>query len=81
MPYTYILKCSDKTFYTGWTTDLDNRLKSHNDGKASKYTRGRLPVALIYFEEYSTKNECLKREIEIKKMTRNQKNKLLTKNI
>ena len=47
--YTYILKCADNTFYTGWTTNLENRLKTHNQGKGAKYTRSRLPVILIYY--------------------------------
>ena len=55
MCYVYILECADKTLYTGWTVDLDNRLKVHNAGKASKYTRGRLPVKLVYYEAHNDK--------------------------
>ena len=51
MSFVYILKCNDNTYYTGWTKDLLKRIKAHNNGKASKYTRGRLPVEYIYFEE------------------------------
>ena len=77
MAYTYILKCADNTFYTGWTKDLDNRLNAHNSGVASKYTRGRLPVNLIYYEYFESDNEARKREIAIKKLTRKEKEKLI----
>ncbi len=77
MTYTYILKCSDNSFYTGYTTDLENRLKTHNEGLGAKYTRGRLPVQLVYYETFETKSEALKREIAIKKLTKSQKEKLI----
>lgn len=77
MNYVYILECRDKTFYTGWTNNLENRLKTHNAGKAAKYTRGRIPVKLIYFEEFETKNEALKREAAIKKLSKQDKVKLI----
>lgn len=79
MNYVYILLCKDNTLYTGWTNSLEKRIKTHNNGKGAKYTRGRLPVELVYFEEFLTKSEALKRECEIKKMTREQKNKLIQK--
>lgn len=83
--FVYILECCDGTYYTGWTTNLDERVKTHNEGigpKAAKYTRSRRPVRLVYFEEYETKSEALKRECAIKKLTRIQKNKLINeKNI
>ena len=69
--------CKDNTLYTGWTNSLERRIKAHNEGKGAKYTRGRLPVKLVYFEEFSTKNEALKREYEIKKMKREEKNLLI----
>ncbi|MDO4943041.1 MAG: GIY-YIG nuclease family protein [Lachnospiraceae bacterium] len=75
--YTYILQCADHTLYTGWTNDLDRRLKAHNEGKASKYTRSRLPVRLIYSEEYQTKREAMKRESAIKRLSRQEKLKLI----
>lgn len=75
--YTYILQCADNTLYTGWTNDLDRRLKAHNEGKASKYTRSRLPVRLIYSEEYQTKREAMKREYAIKRLSRQAKLKLI----
>lgn len=71
--YTYILLCSDETLYTGWTNDLTKRLKMHNAGKGARYTRGRLPVKLLYYEIFATKQEAMKREVEIKKLSRKQK--------
>ena len=77
MNYVYILKCSDESLYTGWTTDLEKRLKAHNSGKGAKYTRARLPVEIVYFEEFQEKIEAMKREYEIKKLTRDKKLKLI----
>ena len=74
---TYILKCSDNSLYTGWTNDIKHRLKMHNEGKGAKYTRARLPVELVYFEEFETKTEALHREIELKKLTRAKKIELI----
>lgn len=68
-----MLKCSDDSLYTGYTVDLDKRLSKHNQGKASKYTRSRLPVEIIYHEEYTSKSEAMKREAAIKKLTRAEK--------
>lgn len=78
MCYVYILECIDKTLYTGWTIDLDNRLQTHNLGKASKYTRARLPVKLVYFEIYDSKIDAQKREWQIKQLTRKEKLKLIS---
>lgn len=75
--YIYILRCSDDTLYTGYTTCLQKRLETHNSGKGAKYTRARLPVELVYSEEFEDKVNALKREYEIKKMTRNEKIRLL----
>ncbi len=75
--YTYMVKCSDGTLYTGWTTDLEHRVKAHNDGEGAKYTRSRRPVELVYYEEYATKAEAMKREYSIKQLTRKQKEKLI----
>lgn len=75
--YVYILKCKDDTLYTGWTVNLDKRIQMHNDGKASKYTRGRLPVQLIYFETFENKINAQKREYEIKQLTRPEKVNLI----
>lgn len=75
----YILRCNDGSLYTGWTTDLKNRVNAHNSGKGAKYTRSRLPVKLMYYEEFSEKTNALKRENEIKKLTRKQKLDLIKK--
>lgn len=75
--YTYILRCSDGSLYTGWTNNLEGRIKMHNSGKGAKYTRSRGPVELVYFEEFLTKNEAMGREAAIKKMKRSEKLKLI----
>ena len=77
--YTYIVECKDKTLYTGWTNHLQKRIKTHNDGKGAKYTKSRLPVRLVYYEVYETKQEAMRREYEIKQLTREQKKKLIEK--
>ena len=59
--YTYMVQCSDGTLYTGWTNDLKKRLEKHNAGKGARYTRGRLPVKLVYYEVFATKSEAMKR--------------------
>ncbi len=79
MNYAYIIECADGTLYTGWTNDLEKRLKAHNDGKGSKYTRARLPVKLVYFEELESPNEAMSREWHIKRLTREQKLTLIQK--
>ncbi|MEF9934005.1 MAG: GIY-YIG nuclease family protein [Clostridium sp.] len=79
MNFIYILKCSDNTLYTGWTTNLNRRLKTHLSGKASKYTRARLPVEMVYSESFLTKSEAMKREAAIKKLTRKEKLNLISK--
>ena len=76
MHYTYMLKCKDGTYYIGYTNDLEKRVKAHNEGKGAKYTKGRGPVELIYFEEYEEKSIAMRREWEIKKLTKNQKEEL-----
>lgn len=79
MAYTYILECSDGTLYTGWTSNIDQRLNVHNKGKGAKYTRARLPVKLVYVEENKTRSEAQKREANIKKLTRKEKKELIQK--
>lgn len=75
---TYILKCSDNTLYTGSTNDIKKRLHEHNNLKSwAHYTKIRRPVELIYSEEFETLSEARKRECEIKKLSRIQKEKLL----
>ena len=78
MNYVYILKCADDTLYTGWTTDLENRINTHNSGNGAKYTRSRLPVEMVYCEECADKSYALKREHEIKKMSRAEKLQLIS---
>lgn len=78
MPYVYILRCRDNTYYTGYTVDIERRLQEHQDGLASKYTRGRTPVELVYLETHATKSEAMKRECEIKKLTKSAKQSLIT---
>ena len=77
MNYTYIVTCSDGSLYTGWTNDLTRRLKAHNEGKGAKYTKSRRPVVLAYYEEFSTKEEAMRREWEIKHMTRQEKMRMI----
>ena len=73
MNYTYIVKCSDGTYYTGWTNNLEKRIACHNAGKGAKYTKARLPVELAYYEAFESKQEAMKREWEIKQMARREK--------
>ena len=77
MNYVYILSCSDNTLYTGWTNDLERRINVHSSGKGAKYTRGRLPVKLVYFEKFNVKKLALKREYAIKRLSREEKLKLI----
>lgn len=79
MNYTYMLRCGDGSLYTGWTNDLPRRVEAHQAGKGGKYTRSRLPVELVYFEEHHTKEEAMRREWAIKHMTREKKLALLEK--
>ena len=75
--YAYIVECADGTLYSGWTNDLEKRVAAHNAGQGAKYTRSRLPVKLRYYEEFEDKNEALRRECALKKMTRAQKRALI----
>lgn len=77
MPYTYMLQCADGSFYTGWTVNLEARLKTHNSGKGARYTRSRLPVRLVYWEEQPDRGAAQRREIFIRRLKRKQKEKLL----
>ena len=77
MNYVYILECIDSSLYTGYTNNIEKRLKTHNSGKGSKYTRCRLPVKLIYYEAFETKVEAMKREYYIKQLSRVDKLKLI----
>ena len=75
--YTYMVECSDKSLYTGWTNDLEGRIRAHNAKKGAKYTKSRTPVRLVYYETFATKQEAMRREYEIKRYTRKQKLALL----
>ena len=78
MNYVYIVECSDGTFYTGWTNNLDRRVNQHSNGTGAKYTRGRGPVKLVYYEEFNEKRDAMKREYEIKhKLSRRDKEELI----
>ena len=79
--YTYILLCSDHTLYTGYTDHLERRVQTHNSGKGAKYTKARLPVELVYWEQFATKKEAMQREYAIKQLTRAQKMQLLPEEI
>lgn len=77
MNYTYILRCGDGTYYTGWTNDLEKRVRTHNQGRGGKYTRARTPVELAYYETFETKEEAMSREAAIKRLPRKEKEALV----
>ena len=79
MNYVYILRCNDDSLYTGWTNNLEKRVKAHSNGKGAKYTKARLPVELVYFEEYENKVEAMRREYAIKQLKRREKLMLIKK--
>ena len=79
MNYVYILRCNDDSLYTGWTNNLEKRIKAHSNGKGAKYTKARLPVELVYFEEYENKIEAMRREYAIKQLKRKEKLMLIKK--
>ena len=78
--WVYILRCADGTLYTGTAADVDKRTEAHNSGKGAKYTRGRGPVTVVYREEAEEKGAALRREAQIKKLSREQKLKLIDEN-
>lgn len=77
MPYTYILRCADGTLYTGWTTNLERRLRAHQEGKGSRYTRTRLPVTLAYFRKHTTPQQARRHEATIRRLHRKEKLRLI----
>ena len=77
MNYVYILRGNDDSLYTGWTNNLEKRIKAHSDGKGAKYTRARVPVELVYFEVFEDKIEAMKREYAIKQLKRKEKLELI----
>lgn len=81
MYYVYMLRCADGTLYTGSTTDLERRVKVHNQGKGAKYTRSRRPVVMVYHEELDSWPSALRREAAIKRLTRAEKLALMEQKI
>jgi putative endonuclease len=79
MYYVYILRCEGGSFYTGSTNDVEKRFKDHLSGKGAKYTKSHKPEKLIYQENFKTKSQALKREIEIKSLSRRDKEVLINK--
>ncbi len=77
MNWVYMLRCGDGSLYTGWTNDLEHRVKMHSEGKGSKYTRAHLPVELVYSESYETPTEARSREAKIKRLSRAEKQRLI----
>jgi putative endonuclease len=77
MNYVYILLCGDGSLYTGWTNNLEKRFKDHCNGKGAKYTRGRGPLKIVYFETFEDKVDAMKREYAVKKLKREEKNSLI----
>ena len=75
--YTYILECADGTLYTGWTNDLEKRVAAHNAGQGAKYTRGRGPVRLCYYEAFPDKSAALRREAALKRLSHSEKMALI----
>ena len=81
MYYVYLLRCGDGTLYAGFTNDLARRLAAHNAGRGAKYTRGRRPVELVYWESFSNKSSALRREYAIKQLPRRQKLTLIQSSV
>lgn len=77
--YTYILRCRDGSLYTGWTRDLSWRVAAHNAGRGGKYTRSHRPVTLVYAECFATRAEAMRREVQIKRLSRDEKLRLIEK--
>lgn len=75
--YVYVVECSDGTYYTGYTTDVDRRVAEHNEGTAAKYTRGRRPVELVHVETFDSRSAALKREHAVKQLRRGAKDRLV----
>ncbi|ADQ65664.1 endonuclease containing a uri domain [Halogeometricum borinquense DSM 11551] len=75
--YVYVLRCSDDSLYTGYTTDVDRRVAEHDAGEGAKYTRGRTPVELVHTEAFDSRSTAMSREYEIKQLSRRQKERLI----
>ena len=76
--FTYILQCSDKTLYCGYTTDLEKRLATHNSGKGAKYTKARRPVILVWYKEWDNEHDARSMEARLKRKTKKEKEALVT---
>ncbi len=77
--HAYLLRCADGSIYGGWTTDLAGRLEAHNSGNGAKYTKARRPVTLVYYETFQSAGEAMKREAQLKKLSKSEKEKLISK--
>ncbi|UPV75517.1 GIY-YIG nuclease family protein [Halorussus limi] len=75
--WAYVIECADGSFYTGYTTDVERRVREHDRGEGAKYTRGRTPVELVHAEEFETRSAAMSREYEIKQLSRRQKERLV----
>jgi len=75
--WVYVIECADDSFYTGYTTDVERRVREHDRGEGAKYTRGRTPVELVYTEQFDSKSAAMSREYEIKQLSRRQKEELV----
>ena len=78
MYYTYLLRCRDDSLYCGYTSSIEKRLKAHMSGKGARYTRSHIPERIVYFEIHNTRSEAMMRECEIKKLTKEQKEALIS---
>ncbi len=75
--FCYLLECSDSSFYCGWTINLEKRLSRHNRGKGARYTRSRIPVELVYYEEFPDRSSAMRRERKLKRFSHLRKQKLI----
>lgn len=76
--HVYVVECSDGTYYTGYTTDVQRRVEEHNDGNGAKYTQGRMPVEVVYVETFDSRSAAQRREHEVKSLSRAAKEALVT---
>jgi len=79
MNYTYMLRCRDDSLYTGWTNNIEKRMEDHNNGRGAKYTKARRPVELVYYEQFETKEDAMRREWQIKQLKKREKEELIKK--
>ena len=75
--YTYMVRCADRSLYTGWTVDLEKRVAAHNSGQGAKYTKSRRPVVLVYYEVFENRQDAMRREYAIKQLTKKEKERLV----